>query len=58
MAFYRALIKCYVGNTLRLADEEFEYNGPDNTNLELITGGEAQVEDTPKPKRAAKPKAE
>lgn len=58
MAFYRALIKCYVGNTLRFADEEFEYNGPENTNLELISGGEAEVEETPKPKRAAKPKAE
>lgn len=58
MAFYRAIVKCYVGNTLRNADEEFEYNGPENTNLVLVSGGEAEEEETPKPKRAAKPKAE
>lgn len=58
MAFYRAIVKCYVGNTLRLADEEFEYNGPENTNLELVSGGDEEAEETPKPKRAAKPKAE
>lgn len=58
MAFYRATIKCYVGNTLRFADEEFEYNGPENTNLELVSGSEPEVKETPKPKRAVKPKAE
>ena len=58
MAYYRALKTCYVGNTLRLADDEFEYNGPENTNLELISGDDDQAEETPKPKRATKPKAE
>lgn len=58
MAYYRALEKCYVGNTLRMADEEFEYNGPENTNIELISGDDEEAEATPKPKRATKPKAE
>jgi len=38
MAMYRAKVKCFVANAIRAADEVFEYNGPTNTNLELVKG--------------------
>jgi len=38
MAMYRAKTKCFVANAMRVADEVFEYNGPTNTNLELVEG--------------------
>lgn len=38
MAMYRAKVKCFIGNAMRQADEVFEYNGPTNTNLELVKG--------------------
>ena len=43
MPIYRAKIKCFVGNSLREVDEEFEYNGEFNSNLELISGEEPQT---------------
>ena len=36
MPIYKAKIKCFVGQTLREADEEFEYNGEFNSNIELV----------------------
>lgn len=44
MAFYRAMVKCYVDNAIREEDEEFEYNGPENGNLELVSGEPAPAE--------------
>lgn len=53
MAMYRAKVKCFVGNSIRLADEVFEYNGPTNTNLELVKGTaskDAETNDAEAPK--------
>ena len=59
MAFYRAKVLCYVDNSIRNVGDEFEYNGPKNTNLEPVGGSDVGDEDeTSKPKRVAKPKAE
>jgi|TARA_B110000503_G_C6961247_1_gene335162 hypothetical protein len=59
MAFYRAIVRCYIDNAIRAEGDEFEYNGPTNTNLVLVDG-QNEEEDVPasKPKRAAKPKAD
>lgn len=43
MARFRAKVKCFVDNTLRDEGDVFEYNGPDNGNLEAL---DAPVEDT------------
>ena len=43
MPIYKAKVKCFVGESLREADEEFEYNGEFNSNLELISGSEPQT---------------
>jgi len=42
MPIYKAKIKCFVGNSLREADDEFEYNGESCKHLELISGAEPQ----------------
>ena len=42
MPIYKAKIKCFVGNSLREVDEEFEYNGEFCKHLELISGAEPQ----------------
>ncbi len=42
MPIYKAKIKCFVGDSLREADEEFEYNGESCNHLELISGAEPQ----------------
>ena len=42
MPIYKAKIKCFVGNSLRNPDEEFEYNGEPCTHLELISGAKPQ----------------
>jgi len=34
----RAKVKCFVENCLREAGQEFEYHGPENTNLEPLKG--------------------
>ena len=41
MPIYKAKIKCFVGNSLREADEEFEYNGESCKHIELISGAES-----------------
>ena len=41
MPIYKAKIKCFVGNSLREADEEFEYNGEPCSHIKLISGTEA-----------------
>ena len=38
MPIYRAKTKCFVGQSMREADEEFEYNGEFNSNIELVGG--------------------
>ena len=36
MPIYKAKIKCFVGESLREPNEEFEYNGEPNTNIEIV----------------------
>ena len=43
MPIYRAKIKCFVGQSMREVDEEFEYNGEYCKHLELISGEEPQT---------------
>ena len=43
MPIYKAKIKCFVGNSLREVDDEFEYNGEFCKHLELISGAEPQL---------------
>ena len=43
MPIYRAKIKCFVGNSLREVNEEFEYNGEYCKHLELVSGQEPQT---------------
>ena len=43
MPIYKAKIKCFVGQSLREADEEFEYNGEFCKHLELVSGSEPQI---------------
>ena len=43
MPIYRAKVKCFVGDSLREADEEFEYNGKFNSNIELVGGTEPDL---------------
>ena len=38
MPIYRAKTKCFVGQSMREANEEFEYNGAFNSNIELVGG--------------------
>ena len=37
MPIYKAKIKCFVGESLREPNEEFEYNGEPNTNIEIVS---------------------
>ena len=46
MPIYRAKTKCFVGQSLREAGEEFEYNGEFCKHLELISGSEAELPTT------------
>ena len=43
MPIYRAKVKCFVGQSMRGADEEFEYNGEFNSNIELVGGIEPDL---------------
>ena len=43
MPIYRAKVKCFVGQSMREADEEFEYNGEFNSNIELVGGTESDL---------------
>ena len=40
MPIYKAKIKCFVGESLREPNEEFEYNGEPNTNIEIVGGSD------------------
>lgn len=62
MPMYRAINLCFVNNSIRKPGEEFEYNGPENTNLEPLEGAQPKAKAaaaekstkwTPKAKRAA-----
>ena len=44
MALYRATVKCFVDNAIREEGEEFNYDGPENGNLELVSGNPAPAE--------------
>ena len=41
MPIYRAKTKCFVGQSMREADEEFEYNGEPNSNIEIVGGSDS-----------------
>ena len=43
MPIYRAKVKCFVGQSIREAGEEFEYNGAFCKDLELISGAAPQT---------------
>ena len=43
MPIYKAKIKCFVDNSIREPDEEFEYNGPFCKHIELVSGSEAEL---------------
>ena len=43
MPIYKAKIKCFVGQSLREADEEFEYNGEFCKHLELVSESKLQI---------------
>jgi len=43
MPIYRAKVKCFVGQSLREVNEEFEYNGEFNSNIELVGGSETDL---------------
>ena len=43
MPIYKAKVKCFVGQSMREADEEFEYNGEFNSNIELVGGIESDL---------------
>jgi len=43
MPIYRAKVKCFVGQSMREPDEEFEYNGEFNSNIELVGGTKSDL---------------
>lgn len=43
MSRYRAMVKCFVDNSLRNEGEVFEYNGPKNNCLEPADEPEAHT---------------
>ena len=52
MAQYKAVIKCFVDNTLRNEGDIFEYEGPQNDCLELVDVSDESSDDEPgKPRR-------
>lgn len=63
MAQVRAKKLCFVDNGLRQEGEQFEYNGPKNTNLEYLDGapeesnGVEQAETEAVPAKKWTPKA-
>ena len=61
MPIYRAKVKCFVGQSMREADEEFEYNGEFNSNIELVGGTEPDLpvaSNTTVPSEKVKPTAQ
>lgn len=61
MAFYKAKVKCYVDNAIREEGDVFEYEGPENGNLELAGKGapvqSEATEDEAKPQKGFARKA-
>ena len=56
MARVKAKVTCFIDNSLRNEGDEFEYNGPKNTNVKILDGTdfektEVKVEDTLAAKR-------
>tara|TARA_R110000803_G_scaffold154638_7_gene219447 strand:+ start:2647 stop:2850 length:204 start_codon:yes stop_codon:yes gene_type:complete len=47
MPIYRATTKCFVDNSLRVVDEEFEYNGKPNPHMERVDGEPDVVDAAP-----------
>lgn len=47
MPMYRAKTKCFVGNSLRREGDTFEYNGPENTNLEPLEAPKPKAKEVP-----------
>jgi hypothetical protein len=47
MPMYRAKTLCFVANSIRKAGDEFEYNGPENTNLEPLDAPKAKAKEVP-----------
>jgi len=61
MAKVKAKVTCFIDNSLRNEGDEFEYNGPKNTNVEILDGTDfkktdVKVDDTPVAKRKWTPK--
>jgi hypothetical protein len=57
----KAKVTCFIDNSLRNEGDEFEYNGPENGNVEIIDGTdfqktEVKVEDTQVAKQKWTPK--
>ena len=57
----KAKVTCFIDNSLRNEGDEFEYNGPENGNVEILDGTEfdktdVKVEDTPVAKQKWTPK--
>jgi hypothetical protein len=48
MPMYRAKVLCFVDNGLRNEGDQFEYNGPPNSNIELVGGKSEEAEPVPK----------
>lgn len=55
MPIYRAKTKCFVGNTLRNAGDEFEYNGPAFAHIEKLGGAVPEVVEDDAVEEEAKP---
>ena len=61
MSKVKAKVTCFIDNSLRNEGDEFEYNGPKNTNVEILDGTEfekteVKVDDTPVAKHKWTPK--
>jgi hypothetical protein len=54
MPMYRAKVTCFVDNGLREEGTQFEYNGPRNTNIELVGGKSEEADSVPKARGKAK----
>lgn len=52
MAQVRAIRLCFIDNTLRQEGDEFEYNGPMNTNVEYLDGKPAVADEADEPDEA------
>lgn len=57
MAQVKALVTCYIDNSIRNEGDVFEYNGTHNENVVLVRAAVAEVADEPKVKQKWSPKA-